>query len=59
MHHLIESVALLTKSIGIVTPLMLSIIVVVAQRLISYKKDPQIISYMGEVCRSYCTRLLG
>ena len=37
--HLIESVALLTKSIGIVTPLILSIIVVVALRLISYKKE--------------------
>ena len=30
--------ALLTKSIGIVTPLILSIVVVVALRLISYKK---------------------
>ena len=39
MHHLIESVALLTKSIGIVTPLILSIVVVVAPRLISYKKE--------------------
>ena len=34
---LIESVALLTKSIGILTPLVLSIVVVVAPRLISYK----------------------
>ena len=31
--------ALLTKSIGIVTPLILSIVVVVALRLISYKKE--------------------
>ena len=31
-----ESVALLTKSIGIVTPQVLSIVVVVAPRLISY-----------------------
>ena len=55
MRRLIESMALLTKSIGIVTPLMLSIIVVVAWRLILYKKDSQIVSYMGEVCRSYYT----
>ena len=40
MHHLIESVALLTKSIGIVTPPILSIIVLVAPRLISYRKQP-------------------
>ena len=39
--RLIESVALLTKSIGIVTPLILSIIVVVALRLISYMKQPR------------------
>ena len=38
MRHLIESVALLTKSIGIVTPLILSIVVVVALRYISYKR---------------------
>ena len=37
--HLIEFVALLTKSIGIVTPLILSIVVVVALRLILYRKD--------------------
>ena len=47
--HLIESVALLTKSIGIVTPLILSIVVVVAPRLISYtgtiQVRHQIISY--------------
>ena len=36
MHCQIESVALLTKSIGIVTPLLLSIVVVVALRLILY-----------------------
>ena len=36
-HDLIESVALLTKLIGILTPLVLSIVVVVAPRLISYK----------------------
>ena len=34
-----ESVALLTKSIGIVTPLVLSIVVVVAPRLISYSRN--------------------
>ena len=47
--RLIESVALLTKSIGIVTPLILSIVVVVALRLISYtgtiQVRHQIISY--------------
>ena len=32
-----ESVALLTKSIGIVTPQVLSIVVIVAPRLISYR----------------------
>ena len=53
--RLIESMALLTKSIGIITPLMLSIVVVVAWRLILYKKDSQIVLYMGEVCRSYHT----
>ena len=36
-HCQIESVALLTKLIGIITPLVLSIVVVVAPRLISYK----------------------
>ena len=39
--------ALLTKLIGIVTPLILSIVVVVAPRLISYKKELKIVSYMG------------
>ena len=38
MCHLNESVALLTKSIGIVTPLVLSIVVMVAPRLILYKE---------------------
>ena len=32
---------LLTKQIGIVTPLILSIVVVVALQLISYKRQPQ------------------
>ena len=41
MHCLIESVALLTKLIGIVTPLILSIVVVVAPRWISYKTQSQ------------------
>ena len=36
-HCQIQSVALLTKPIGIVTPPVLSIVVVVALRLISYK----------------------
>ena len=40
MRCLIESVALLTKSIGIVTALILSIVVVVALRWISYKNWP-------------------
>ena len=40
MLHLIESVVLLTKSIGIVTPQILSVVVVVAPRLISYKSKP-------------------
>ena len=58
---LIESVALLTKSIGIVTPLILSIVVVVVLRLISYMKRPRdhivhrlpnrSVSYMGFVMR--------
>ena len=53
--RLIESVALLTKSIGIVTPLILSIVVVVALRLISYKKEPQDHIVHGTVARSYHT----
>ena len=36
--RLIKSVVLLTKQIGIVTPLILSIVVVVALRYISYKR---------------------
>ena len=59
MHRLIESVALLTKSIGIITPLILSVIVVVAPRLISYirtiQASHQIISYKEET--SMGTRL--
>ena len=39
MHCRIESMALLTKLIGIVTPLVLSIVVVVAPRLISYSSQ--------------------
>ena len=35
-----ESMALLTKLIGIVTPLILSIVVPVALRSISYKDQP-------------------
>ena len=38
-HRLIESVALLTKPIGIVTPLILSFVVSVAPRLISYRDE--------------------
>ena len=41
MLHLIESVALLTKSIGIIAPLILSIVVVVALRLILYMRWPR------------------
>ena len=41
MRCLIESVALLTKLMGIVTPLVLSIVVVVAPRLILYRHKPQ------------------
>ena len=56
MRRLIESVALLTKSIGIVTPLMLSIIVAVAPRLISYREGPRDHIVHETVARSYCTR---
>ena len=46
--------ALLTKSIGIVTPLVLSIVVVVARRLISYKKEEtRSISYKKVETRSH------
>ena len=38
MRRLIESVVLLTKLIGIVTPLALSIVVFMALRLISYSE---------------------
>ena len=38
--HLIESMALLTKVIGIITPLIPSIVVVVALRLILYRNQP-------------------
>ena len=59
MCHLIESMALLTKSIGIVTPLILSVVVVVAPRLILYirtiQASRQIISYKEET--SLGTRL--
>ena len=57
MLRLIESVVLLTKSIGIITPLILSIVVMVALRWISYKGQPwdcivhgfqtRSVSYMG------------
>ena len=43
--RLIESVVLLTKQIGIITPLILSIVVSVALRLILYKSSRQIVSY--------------
>ena len=41
LYRLIESVALLTKLMGIITPQILSIVVVVAPRLISYRYRPQ------------------
>ena len=44
-HCLIESVVLLTKQIGIITPLILSIVVSVALRLILYKEQHQIVLY--------------
>ena len=62
MRCLIESVALLTKSIGIVTPLVLSIVVAVAPRLISYKVTETRL-YRTQDTRHkhkivlYCTRL--
>ena len=59
MRCLIESMALLTKSIGIVTPPVLSIVVVVAPRLILYTETIQtrceIILYCTMVARSYRT----
>ena len=52
---LIESVVLLTKQIGIVTPLILSIVVCVALRLISYRRElPDCIVQVIE-SDSYCT----
>ena len=54
-HCLIESVALLTKSIGIVTPLILSIVVVVALRLISYKTWSRDCIVQESASRSYHT----
>ena len=55
----IESVALLTKSIGTVTPLVLSIIVVVAPRLISYtsQSSDHIVHQVN--VRSYHTKNQG
>ena len=53
--RLLESVALLTKSIGIWTPLILSIVVAVAQRLISYTKEPRDRIIHEPEARSYCT----
>ena len=65
---LIESVVLLTKLMGIVTPLILSIVVAVAQRLILYTTQTQdrivqrdrrdehkIVSYNLPVTRLYRT----
>ena len=54
--RLIESVALLTKVIGIVTPLILSIVVVVALRLISYRSQLQDHIVQRLAARSYRTR---
>ena len=54
-----ESVAVLTKEIGILTPLVLSIVVWVAPRLISYKQDrnqPQDRIIHVKTVRSYRTR---
>ena len=50
-----ESVALMTKAIGIVTPLIPSIIVVVAQRLILYRNKPQDCIVQGNRPDSYHT----
>ena len=46
---------LLTKLIGIVTPLILSIIVVVALRLILYTSQPQDHIVQDSVSDPYCT----
>ena len=56
MLHLTESVALLTKQIGISTPLVLSIVVCVARRLISYREEPLACIILKKIARSYCTR---
>ena len=48
--------ALLTKSIGIVTPLILSIVVAVAPRLISYKEESRDHIVRERAGRSYHTR---
>ena len=48
--------ALMTKSIGISTPLILSIVVAVAPRLISRRNQDQIVSYYrtkDKAARSY------
>ena len=52
----IESVALMTKAIGIVTLLIPSIIVVVAPRLISYRNKLWDHIIQEQVARSYRTR---
>ena len=46
---------LLTKLIGIVTPQILSIVVVVALRLISYTSQPQDCIIQDSVSDTYCT----
>ena len=51
--------ALLTKSIGIITPLILSIIVVVAPRLISYSNKSLDRIVQETKARSYCTWASG
>ena len=56
MHCLLESVALLTMAIGILNPLIPSIVVVVAPRLISYKNQPQDCIVQRSTVRSYRTR---
>ena len=55
MCRLIESMALLTKLIGIVTPLILSIVVCVALRLISYMEGPTARIVPRELARLYHT----
>ena len=64
-NRLKESVALLTKEIGIVTPLVLGIVVCVAPRLISYirprnESSDHIVHVVSkEVARSYRTWATG